>query len=159
MKPTLTEVFRRQLEPGIRMLERQVNVCPDALWFDGSQQVWKHLLHAAIGIRFWFRQEGEAFSLPDFGKDVTDEFDRQCADAPTKEELLRYIGEMADRAWAYLDRLEDGGLTEPCAVTAKLTAADTVFMQVRHIQHHVGVCNQLLRANGQEPVKWLGYGE
>lgn len=159
MNHTMVGVLRREFDYTLQMLKQLVEACSDEMWVNGKQKYWKHILHAAIGIKFWLRQEGEPFAPPDFNKDVTDDFDKECTDFPTKEEIIQYIDDMAKKASEFLDALNDDRLLDPCAVYNKITKADAILGQVRHIQHHVGYCNNILTSGNQTAVKWLGYGD
>ncbi|MDT3424876.1 hypothetical protein J2Z22_000388 [Paenibacillus forsythiae] len=155
----MVTILERQLEPTLQMLEQLVEVCSEEIWQDQKTLYWKHILHAITGIEFWFRQEGEQFHLPDFNKDVTPDFDKECKDHPTKYELAKYINEMKQKSQEFFNRLNDELLLEPCDIYNKITKADAILMQVRHIQHHIGYCNNILSARKNETVKWLGHGE
>ena len=73
--------------------------------------------------------------------------------------MKEYIEKMMVSARDYLDNIGNKELLEPCSIYNKLTKTDVLLMHIRHIQHHVGFCNSILRANDLKPVKWSGYFE
>lgn len=158
MAITMTDVLKRQLKPVFVMLEELTEGGGEEFWLDGKTLYWKHLLHAATGVAFWLRGEGEGFAPESFGKDVAD-FDRECADWPTREELAGYIREMREKAAGFLDSLDEAALLEPNAVYKEFTNADALLGQLRHIQHHIGACNRIRAEAGVPAVQWRGYRE
>lgn len=155
----LVTILQRQLDPTLQMLENLVVLSPEEIWNNQKLKYWKHILHAITGIEFWFRNEGEEFHLPDFNKDITPDFDKESKDYPTQNELLTYIQEMMNKSQKYFNALSDERLIEPCDTYKDITKADVILMQIRHIQHHIGYCNNILNTSNYKAVQWLGYGE
>ena len=73
------------------------------------------------------RQPKSTFSEPFAGRKVYPELDHEPEDKITRDEMVEY--------------------------------KDTVivFMQIRHIQYHVGHCNSILRERGLKAVDWIDY--
>lgn len=155
----IVQILRRQFQPTVEMLSAQLEACPDSLWNDREFAFWKQMFHSITGIKFWFRQGEEAFALPDFGREIVDDFDRDNGNYITKQEMAAYFEELINKAERFFDSYHDEKLSEPADVYDQMAVADVILGQIRHIQHHVGICNQILRQNGVDPVKWTGYGE
>jgi len=137
------------------MLDRLIDAYPEERWQGEGQTHWKQILHAATGMKFWFRSADEPFRVPDFGRGVVEGLDKVSPACPTREELRSYLEEVTDRAWRFFDELDDDGLGGPCELTDKLTKADVILEQIRHVQHHVGVSNGLLKAQGLPTAEWI----
>jgi hypothetical protein len=156
MSDKMVAVLRRQFEPTLEMLKQLIEVCPDDFWRDTKQKYWKHIFHATTSMKFWFRQQrDEEFKIPDFGKDITEALDKECSNYPTKEEMTEYVEEILSVARKFLDELTDDKLLEPCVLYEEITKTDVILMQIRHVQHHIGYCNNILNSNHLEAVKWL----
>ncbi|RUT40463.1 DinB family protein [Paenibacillus anaericanus] len=156
MSDKMVTVLRRQFEPTVEMLKNLIEVCPDDFWFDAKHKYWKQIFHATTSMKFWFRQQkDEEFIIPDFGKDVTEDLDKECSDYPTKEEMKNYVEEISSVARKFFDELTDDKLLEPCVLYEEITRTDVILMQIRHVQHHIGYCNNILNSNHLEAAKWL----
>ncbi|MNW31001.1 DinB superfamily protein [compost metagenome] len=156
MSDKMLAVLRRQYDPTVEMLKNLIEVCPDDLWMDVEQKYWRHIFHATTSMKFWFRQhKDEEFVIPDFGKDIVEDLDKECSDHPTKEELVKYLEDILSVARSFFDELTDDRLLEPCVLYEEITKTDVILMQIRHVQHHVGYCNSILSSNHLEAAKWL----
>lgn len=156
MSNPMVAVLRRQLEPTLQMLEHLIAACPDDFWMDARQKYWRHVFHATTSMKFWFRQQSdEEFTIPNFGKDIVEDLDKECTDYPTKEEMQKYMKEILSMAYAFMDDLTDEKLLAPCVLFEEITKTDVILMQIRHVQHHIGYCNSILNSKGLEAVHWV----
>lgn len=156
MSDKMVAVLRRQFDPTVEMLKNLIEVCPDHFWKDAKHKYWKHIFHATTSMKFWFRQQkDEEFKIPDFGKDITEDLDKECSEYPTKEEMTQYVEDILSVARKFFDELTDGRLLEPCVLYEEITKTDVILMQIRHVQHHIGYCNSILNSNHLETAKWL----
>ena len=158
---SLLSVLRRQIGPTLQMIGDIIDICPESLWNDSrsGRPFWQQVLHALIGIQFWFREASEAFSPPDFGQGAIPDLDQAPTFAVDKATVRAYWQTMRGRADAFLDALDERRLLAPSSIYARCTNADLVLGQIRHIQHHVGYCSCLLRMSGASVAKWIGYAE
>ncbi|WP_312151702.1 DinB family protein [Paenibacillus sp. FSL R10-2796] len=156
MSDRMVTVFRRQFDPTVEMLKNLIEVCPDHFWKDAKHKYWRHIFHATTSMKFWFRQQkDEEFTIPDFGKDITEDLDKECSDYPTKEEMTEYVEEILSVARNFFAELTDGRLLEPCVLYEEITKTDVILMQIRHVQHHIGYCNSILNSNHLQTAMWL----
>ena len=117
------------------------------------------MLHALIGIQFWFRAENEKFTPPDLGQGPIPDLDQVPTFEVNKDMVKDYLASMESRVASFFDSLDDNRLTTISNIYNKCTYADLILMQIRHIQHHVGYFCSLLRVSSAKPCKWLGYAE
>jgi uncharacterized damage-inducible protein DinB len=96
-----------------------------------------------------------------FDKDVTHDLGTKSGDILSKKELTAYFEKITEKVERFFGKLTDETLLDPIAPQqdTELTYADTILMQIRHIQYHVGHCNRLLRQSGSRTVGWIGYHE
>lgn len=155
----LLEIAKTQFDLSFSMLEKMIDQCPEDLWNEkkGGFVFWQQLLHAFTGMNFWMRQEGGHFVEPFAGRNVHPELDQEPEAQLTRGDLLGYKDAVKAIAEAFFEEKDDDWLGERASVYDKIRNLDVIFMQVRHIQYHVGHCNSILRENGREAVAWLDY--
>jgi hypothetical protein len=141
------------------MLEEMICKCPDELWGakNGGFVFWQQLLHAFTGINFWMRQDNEKFTEPFSDKRVYPELEQDPEDRLTREDLLEYRDKVKEICSSFFRGKDDDWLLKNSIVYDKIKNIDVVFMQIRHIQYHVGHCNSILRDKNREAVEWLDY--
>jgi uncharacterized damage-inducible protein DinB len=120
---------------------------------------WQQVLHALAGIQFWFRESREEFSPPDFGRGPVPDLDRIPEFNVDRKTVEDYLNALRERVDSFFGSLDDSRLLSTSTLYDKCTYADLILMQVRHIQHHVGYLNCVLRAAGAGTVTWRGYAE
>jgi hypothetical protein len=158
---SMLSVLRRQISPTFQMISDIIDACPESLWNDSKsgRPFWQQVLHALIGIQFWFREASEAFAPPDFGQGTIPDLDQAPTFTVDKDTVRAYLQTMRSRADVFFDSLNEKGLLVTSSIYDKCTNADLILGQVRHIQHHVGYCSCLLRIGGANAAKWIGYAE
>ena len=143
------------------MLANLIEACPEEQWTarDSGSPFWQQIMHALTGIQFWFREADEGFAAPDFGHGPIPDLDIVPVYSLTREQVREYRRIVAKRVDAFFSKMDDIRLMQTSRIYDECTCADIVIMQIRHIQHHVGSCNCLLRSNLAGTVGWLGYAE
>jgi hypothetical protein len=154
-------VLRRQFEPSLEMLADIVEACPAALWLDSryGRPLWQNVIHALTGVRFWLREASQPFSPPDFGQGPIPDLDETPSFDVDKQTVTGYLESIRTVAGAFFAALDDERLLAASSVYNKCTYADLILGQIRHLQHHVGYCNCLLKAGNASPGRWQGYAE
>ena len=159
MSTKILDSTKRHFDLSFEMLERMISQCPDEIWNEkhGGFVFWQQLLHAFCGINFWMRQKKEAFVEPFEGRRLYPELDQEPEDEINKEELIRYKEEVKVICQSFFEGKNDEWLGQASVIYSKISNIDIVFMQIRHIQYHVGHCNSILRGLGHEAVEWIDY--
>jgi len=94
-------------------------------------------------------------------RDVQFELGVQSPETLSKEELSAYLQNIQAKLGRFWGKLTDDTLLTPIVLQrdSAFTYADAILGQIRHVQHHVGHCNGILRQYGCKTVGWLGYHE
>jgi hypothetical protein len=155
---TIAEVIRRQFGPQLDMVRAALARCPDWAFEAGEIGLREHLYHALVGADIWLTPD--VFSYP-FDRIVESEASE--LKAPAGERLSKeFLLDCLDRVIEKLNTLpeDDAAYLEPANLRGReFTLLDRCIMQFRHIQHHLGVFNERMRAHGLETVPWKGFGE
>lgn len=156
---SLVKTAKTHFDLSFSMLENMIEKCPDDLWNEkkGGFVFWQQLLHAFTGINFWMRTNKDEFIEPFADKKVYPELDHDPENQLTKEDLTEYKNVAKEISRAFFDDKDDEWLGTESVIYNKIKNLDVIFMQVRHIQYHVGHCNSILRENGREAVEWYDY--
>jgi hypothetical protein len=158
---SFADILRRQFFPSLQMLANLIEACSERQWTaqDSGHPFWQRILHALVGIQFWFREADEEFAAPDFGQGSIPDLDAVPSFSVTKQRVREYHAAIARQADAFFLKMDDSRLVQISSICSACTYADIIIMQIRHIQHHVGYCNSLLHSNPEGAIKWLGYAE
>lgn len=150
---------KTQFDLSFSMLEKMIEMCPEDLWNEkkGGFVFWQQLLHAFTGTNFWLRTENKDFVEPFADRKVYPELNQDPESNLTKKEISEYKDVVKGIAEAFFDEKDDEWLVSESVVYNKLKNLDVIFMQIRHLQYHVGHCNSILRENNREAVDWMDY--
>lgn len=159
MNRTIVDAARTHFNHSFEMLEKMINQCPDGLWNEkhAGYVFWQQILHALIGTNFWMRQSNEEFIEPFAGKRLYPELEQDPEDRLSKEDLIKYAGEVKSLCALFFQDKDDAWLKSGSIPYNKITNMDVVFGQIRHIQYHVGHCDSILREYGYKAVEWVDY--
>jgi uncharacterized damage-inducible protein DinB len=157
----MVSILRRHFDPALQMVAELVDGCPASIWAAQTHgnPFWQHVMHALIGAEFWFREASEPFAPPDLGNGPVPDLDKIPSFELDRDSARSYLERIRARTETFFGSLDDRRLQSPSSIYEKCTYADLILMQTRHMQHHVGYCNRLLRESGCATAKWLGYAE
>lgn len=155
----LLKIAKTQFDLSFSMLEKMIEKCPDDLWNEkkGGFVFWQQLLHAFSGTNFWLRMNNDKFIEAFWDKKVYPELEHDPENQLTKEDLTGYKNVVKEISEAFFAEKDDEWLGNNSIVYDKIKNLDVIFMQIRHIQYHVGHCNSILRENNKVAVEWLDY--
>ena len=163
MGTAIVSILKRHLDPCFEMLRRVMDRCPEELWLEDGQgsPFWQQIYHVVFYVEHWLREDYAArqFRSVVFEKRVSPDLGRRSPDHLTKAELKDYLARVREKVDRIFAALDDDRLSAPIRPRSRNTYHDAILGQIRHIQHHVGQCNAILRRSGARTAGWLGYGE
>lgn len=154
------EPLRQQFGASLDMLERAIIACPEAVWGDPSAdpQFWYVAYHTLFWLDVSLADPGQPFAPPEpFTLAEMDPAGVMPPRTYTQRELLEYARHCRQRMHALLDGLTD----ETAAAPRKFNALDGTVLEVmmfnmRHVHHHTGQLNLLLRLRTRSPApRWV----
>ena len=155
---TIGEVVKRQLGPQLEMVRKAIESCPDALLYSEGIGILEHLYHAVVGMDIWLSDDLSAYPFDQIVDDDAAQLKAPASEAVTREVLLGILDRLSERVDALPQ--DDRAYLNPASIQGReFTLLDRCIGQFRHVQHHVGVANERLHAQGLPRVGWLGYGE
>lgn len=153
----LVKSLYRSFDRSFSMINALIENSPDALWSEkaGGFYWWQQLLHALCGTDYWLRLNVEPFVEPFTGRALYPELDDEPQSTLTRSELSDYALEVRRKADRYFASRDDAFLAKPCPFYGKLSNADVIGMQIRHLMYHAGHCECALRERGLPANGWV----
>lgn len=163
MENQLLEILKKSTRDkfgaSIDMLENAVQTCPDSLW--EKEKAFSHITyHTLFFLDYYLTLQPVGFAAPapfhhsEFGDDPPQELF-------TKHELLTYLQSCRSKLGSLLsDFTEELAQTHWIneSKTMDYTVIEILLYNLRHVQHHVGQLNRLLRQSGIEAPDWVYRG-
>ncbi len=159
MNPGWREATWRQFGAAIDMLERAVDACPDALWGDRDRnpQFWYVVFHTLFWLDLYLSETNESFRPPPpFTLDERDPAGLMPERVYTKAELKCYLAHGRARCRDLLASMSEASALEPSVFPDRAaTRAELIFYNLRHVQHHTGQLNLMLRQTVDDAPRWV----
>ena len=156
MEKSIREILWKQFGASIDMLENALKLCPTELW-DTDQKFWYNAYHCMFYLDYYLSLEPDTFSPP--APFSLSEFDPSGAlpeRVYSKEELLSYLGTCREKCRHLI-----AGLTEEIANRRWInpyrnySVFELLLYNMRHVQHHAGQLNLLLRQGINNAPRWV----
>jgi hypothetical protein len=167
METLWTNIIWSQYGAAIDMLENAIRACPDELWSDPSKPpewisksvpgFWYVAYHTLFFLDFDFSESEKEFAPPaPFTLDELDPAGLLPERAYTKEELLAYLAHGRDKCRRFIGSLTDDTARKRCVFERRdMSVAELVLYTMRHVQHHTGQLNLLLRQTVDAAPRWV----
>ena len=155
MHKSLREILWKQFGATIDMLENAISLCPENFWND--PRFWHSAYHTIFYLDYYLSADPDKFMPPT--PFTLSEFDPNGAMPErvyTKNELLDYL-EFARKKCFYLitDLTEENAEKRFINEYRNYNRFEIILYNLRHVQHHVGQLNLLLRQNIDDAPKWV----
>ncbi len=168
MDPFWRAAIWSQLGASIDMLENTIRACPDELWSDPSKQpewksndvvgLWYVVFHTLFFLDLYMSDSPEAFVPPaPFTLDEMDPTGLLPERPYAKEELLKYLEYGRAKARTAIQSLTEEQARGQSGFQ-ELTRAELLLDLMRHVQHHTGQLNLLLRQHTASAPRWVKTG-
>jgi len=159
MDERLKAMIWHQFGAAIDMLENAVDACPDRLWGDRARkpEFWQLVYHTLFYLDLYLSETDAGFEPPS-------PFDanERNADGPppkraySKTELLSYLAHGRAKCRATIMAMSAERAEGRCGFYwLKLTDAELLLYNMRHVQHHTAQLNLLLRQVTDSAPGWV----
>lgn len=138
------------------MLENAVAECPDSLWNDSSQ-FWYKAYHCIFFLDYYLSEDADNFMPP---KPFTLSEFNPDGEMPervySKEELITYINFCREKCRKLISALSEENLKKRFKNQyMDYSRLEIILDNMRHVQHHTGQLNLLIRNSGDIPPDWV----
>lgn len=162
MDPQWRGMIESQLGAAITMLENAIIACPEELWPDraATPEFWYVAFHTLFFLDLYLSGSIEGFAPPaPFTLDELDPAGVLPERAYTKPELLGYLDHCRRKCRLTLASLTEDGSRRSCSFPwGEMPFGELLLYNVRHVQHHVGQLNLVLRQRTDSAPRWVSRG-
>ena len=148
-----------QFGAAIDMLENAMRSCPEDLWGNRSSQpeFWYTAFHTLFFLDLYLSESDKGFLPPaPFTLDEMDERGLFPDRVYTKEELQKYLHHGREKCRQTIAALTQEQLERRCGFDwLDISVGELMLYNMRHVQHHAGQLNTLLRQHGDTPPRWV----
>ncbi len=159
MDNNLKEIIWNQFGAAIDMIENAVNLCPNNLWGNRSQQpeFWYLVYHTLFWLDFYLTATGDKFLPPlPFTLSELDPEGILPERVYTKDEMLKYLEFGRKECKETIKSLdEEKSKVQFVYGSINLNFVELLFYNMRHVQHHSAQLNLMLRQKIDDAPRWV----
>lgn len=152
-------IIWQQFGAAIDMLENAIRACPAEVWGKqvGPQEFWYLAFHTLFYIDLYLSESDAGFSPPaPFTLDEMDERGLLPERVYTKEELLSYVDHGRAKCRTTIRSMTSERAGQRCGFAwLDLSVAELLLYTMRHVQHHAGQLNLILRQKSDTSPGWV----
>lgn len=157
------EPLWQQFGAAIDMLGNAIRACPDELWDRAGDDpaIWYIAYHTIFWLDYY--SSGAPADFDPAAPVGLSEFDSD-GDVPTnaipRGELLTYLADIRARLRNLILNLTDERAAENLAMRwGSMSVLELLIYNLRHVQHHTGQLNLLLRQRANDAPAWVKQAE
>ena len=162
MNPIWRTAIWQQYGAAIDMLDNAILACPDDVWSDRSPaphlQFWYIVFHTLFFLDLYLSETADGFAPPaPFTLSEMDPAGVYPSELYTKDELRGYLAHCRSKCHAKVESMTDEHAAHMCHFGwLDLCAGELLVYNMRHVQHHTGQLNLILRqrTNSAAP-RWV----
>jgi hypothetical protein len=162
-KADMLRIMKRQLDGSFEMLEQAIALCPQDVWDKGGDNtvpIWEYVYHALFYVNVWLKDWTKEREYPEFHVQEALALEKVTGRRISRDQMKKYLAEVTGKTESFFASAAPESLEEESENWGKRwTVADRILGQIRHVQHHVGYINAILRMKGTTTVGWIGYNE
>jgi hypothetical protein len=158
-RETFVDIVLQQFGASIEMLENAIVSCSDQLWSDRSRspQYWFLAYHTLFFIDLYSSETAKGFAppAPFLASGMHTDIDKH--ERPyMKEELQKYLEHCRKKTRSKLKSLTDIEMLQPSPFAwVGVNNTELFIYNLRHMQHHIGQMNYILRQELGIGSSWL----
>lgn len=149
----------QQFGASIDMLENALDACPEAVWGDRTQrpEFWYVAFHTLFYLDLYLSESHVGFAPPaPFTLDEMDERGLLPDRVYTKEELKKYLTHGRDKCRTTIAGMNEEQANRRCGFEwLDISVGEAIMYNMRHVQHHVGQLNLILRQKADSAPRWV----
>lgn len=157
MDSSLNKLLWQQAGAAVDMLENAITACPDECW-NTESKFWYTAYHTIFFFNYYLSDTPmekyyvppPPFTLSEFGEDMPERVYH-------KSELLAFLDAGRQKCREMLKTTSADDLLQKRFVSEykDFTLFELLIYNVRHVQHHTGQLNLLLRQHRDTPPNWV----
>ena len=156
MSTFIQEELWKQFGAGLDMLSDSIQSCPDSIW-QSDKRFSQLVFHTLFFLDYYLTQEPIGFSPP--SKFSYSEFDEEPEIVIyPKIDLTDYLDSCSVKARSFIFSLNEAQLKKRWineSKTMDFSMLEILLYNQRHVQHHIGQLNLLLRETTDNAPEWV----
>lgn len=149
----------QQFGASIDMLANAIEACPDEVWGNRPQgsEFWYIAFHSLFFLDLYLSESDVGFVPPaPFTLDEMDEHGLFPERAYTKEELGKYLEHGRAKCRTTIEGMNEERANRRCGFDwLDISTAESLLYNMRHVQHHAGQLNLILRQRVDSAPRWV----
>jgi len=149
----------QQFGAAIDMLANAMEACPADVWGDRLRkpEFWYTAFHTLFYLDLYLSESEAGFTPPSpFTLDEMDERGLLPDRVYTKEELLGYLAHGRKKCRETIEQMSDDEAARRCGFSwLDLSRGEMLLYNMRHVQHHAGQLNVILRQRVNAAPRWV----
>ncbi|MBI5059677.1 DinB family protein [candidate division KSB1 bacterium] len=159
MDSSIRTILWQQFGAAIDMLENAIRACPAELWGRRSlvPEYWYTAYHTLFWLDYYLSESPATFAPPPpFNLDEMDPAGLLPDRVYTQAELLNYLAYGRGKCRARIASLTEETVQHRFRAGRKdFNVVEILLYNMRHVQHHAGQLNLLLRQNIDDAPRWV----
>ena len=151
-----------QFAAALDMLGNAIDACPDAVWLDESREprFWYVAHHTLFWTDYYLSDALASYAPPaPFGLEELDPAGVLPPRPSTRDELQRWLAHCRSKADTHIAGLTSENVGAPAGFPRLgLSRIELLLYNLRHVHHHVGQLNLLLRQRTDSAPRWVRRG-
>lgn len=157
MQQDLSVVLLRHLKPILDMLRQTILDCPGEVFAGDQLLVREQLYHSLVGMDVWFSEQPNYYPFNQILDLEAAQMHKLAPTSISRRFLLAYLGQVEHKL-AVLPLTSEKLLEVRDMGGREITYLDQCFVQIRHVQHHLGEIDEIMRTHKLPLLEWKGYG-
>jgi hypothetical protein len=149
----------QQFGAAIDMLANAMDQCPEEVWSDRTQnpEFWYVAFHTLFYLDLYLSDSEIGFKPPaPFTLDEMDERGLMPERVYTKDELRAYVKHGRSKCRERIRMMSDEVASRRCGFSwLDLSVGEMLLYNLRHVQHHAGQLNLILRQRVNTAPRWV----
>ncbi|HEY7389993.1 MAG TPA: DinB family protein [Bryobacteraceae bacterium] len=167
MEPTFNNILWRQLGAAIDMLSNAVEACPEQVWSAPAREGHRHTefwyiaFHTLFFLDLYLSGSLDGFAPPaPFGLEELDPAGIIPERPYTKHDLTKYVAHCREKCRSVIRGMNGHAAERRCHFDwLDISFGELQLVSLRHVQHHAGQLNLILRQTGNAPPRWVKAAE
>lgn len=157
MQQDLSVVLLRHLKPILEMLRQTILNCPDEVFSGEKILVREQLYHSLVGMDVWFSCHPNQYPFKEIPDMEVAYMHKLAPENISRRFLLAYLDQVEHKL-AKLPMSSEQLLEKREMDGFEITYLDQCLIQMRHVQHHLGEIDEIMRDHSLPLLEWQGYG-
>ena len=164
MEDLVRNALRGQYRALAQMMRNAIGACPEELWqAEERTPSFNHMAYHIIFYLDYYSGDSpemfEAYVYPLFAAEEDADLEKVPSKSFTKDELIDYLESAERKCLEVIEGLSADAFARPCAFYWKegQNVLDLLLQNLRHLNHHIGQLNLVLRIETGTAPTWIGH--